>query len=91
MSGPTEHTATLQAIGHRLRAAREQLGLNQDDFADRAGVHRSYVGMLEHGRRDFRISMLYRLAEAANLSVAALLGLEGDDESIGLPASTQPR
>jgi transcriptional regulator with XRE-family HTH domain len=76
MSESAAHTATLQTIGKRLRAAREHLGLNQDDFADRAGLHRAYVGMLENGRKDFRISTLYKLAAALGISAADLLNDE---------------
>ncbi|MBZ9752492.1 helix-turn-helix transcriptional regulator [Deinococcus sp. HMF7604] len=81
MSASTAHTERLRAIGLRLQAARLRLGLNQDDFADRAGVHRSYVGMLENGKKDLRLSMLYRLAEATELTVAELLGFNAAEEA----------
>jgi transcriptional regulator with XRE-family HTH domain len=68
-----EQSDTLVGIGLRIRAVREQRGWNQDEFAHRARVHRSYVTQLENGRKDFRISTLYRLAEALAIPVTDLL------------------
>lgn len=63
----------LQRIGAQIRAGRQRLGLNQDDFADRAGMHRAYIGMIEGGKKDLRISTLYRLAIALDTDVCSLL------------------
>ena len=59
---PHTPDSRLLAIGHRVRDARNRQGWNQDEFADRAGMHRAYIGMIENGRKDFRISTLYRLS-----------------------------
>lgn len=64
---------TLLGIGVRIRAAREGHGWSQDEFAFRAGVHRSYVTQLENGRKDLRISTLYRVADALGVPVVSLL------------------
>lgn len=63
----------LEQVGANIRRYREKLNLNQDDFADRAGMHRAYVGMLENGRKDLRLSTLYRLAGALQVDVRDLL------------------
>lgn len=65
--------ARLMDIGHRVRAARQRHGWNQDEFADHAGLHRAYIGMIENGKKDVRISTLYRLAAALDLPVTDLL------------------
>ncbi|WP_189062754.1 helix-turn-helix domain-containing protein [Deinococcus arenae] len=69
-AGPDE---LLQQVGARVRHYRDELRLNQDDFADRAGMHRAYVGMIENGRKDLRLSTLYRLAEALQVDIRDLL------------------
>lgn len=63
----------LRHIGAQVRAGRQRLGLNQDDFADKAGMHRAYVGMVESGKKDLRVSTLYRLAHALEVDVRSLL------------------
>lgn len=70
---PDTAQARLEEIGRRVRAARLERGWNQDAFADHAGFHRAYVGMIENGKKDLRISTLYRLAEALGVSITTLL------------------
>ncbi|GHF58585.1 transcriptional regulator with XRE-family HTH domain [Deinococcus metalli] len=65
--------ARLEEIGRRVREARIRRGWNQDTFAHNAGIHRAYIGMIENGKKDLRISTVYRLAEALGVPVTALL------------------
>lgn len=37
------------AIGDALRAKREKLGISQEELAERAGVDRTYISILERG------------------------------------------
>jgi len=60
-------------IGQRIRALREKTCLNQDDFADLCGIHRAYVGKVENGRFDFRITTLHRIARGLKTSLSVLL------------------
>jgi transcriptional regulator with XRE-family HTH domain len=60
-------------IGQRIRALREETGLNQDDFADICGIHRAYVGKVENGRFDLRITTLHRIAHALKINLSVLL------------------
>ncbi|MBI5510720.1 MAG: helix-turn-helix transcriptional regulator [Deltaproteobacteria bacterium] len=41
----------LQRFGARVRAGREHLGISQEDLADRAALHRTYLGGVERGER----------------------------------------
>lgn len=71
-----------QQLGERLRKLRLERGLNQDELAHRAHLHRSHVGLLENARRDPQLTTLYRLARALEVTPAELLDLErevGDD------------
>jgi transcriptional regulator with XRE-family HTH domain len=60
-------------LGRRIRTLRLERGLNQDDFADRSGIHRTHVGMLENARLDPKLSTLHRVAGALGLPVSELL------------------
>jgi transcriptional regulator with XRE-family HTH domain len=56
-----------------LRAAREEAGLSQEELADEAGVHRTYVGQLERGEKNVSIDSMEKLASALNRTLPELL------------------
>jgi transcriptional regulator with XRE-family HTH domain len=58
------------AIGQRVRKLRQALGVSQEELAERAGLHRNYVGSVERGERDIGITALGRLARALDVSLA---------------------
>jgi transcriptional regulator with XRE-family HTH domain len=60
-------------FGKRLRALREDRGWSQEEFADRAGLHRTYVSAVERGVRNPTLSVLERLAKALGVSMAELV------------------
>lgn len=60
-------------IGLRIKALREKTGLNQDEFADVCGLHRAYVGKIENGRFDLRITTLHKVAQGLKMDLATLL------------------
>lgn len=45
-----------------LRRLRKAAGLTQEELAERAGVHRTEIGLLEHGKRRPGLEMLVKLA-----------------------------
>jgi transcriptional regulator with XRE-family HTH domain len=51
-------------IGNVLRAKREKLGISQEDLAERAGVDRSYVSILERGLKSPTLETLERICVA---------------------------
>ncbi|MGE8224495.1 MAG: helix-turn-helix domain-containing protein [Stenotrophomonas sp.] len=54
----------------RLRKAR---GLSQEELAEAAGVHRTYVGMIERGEKNVTIYNIERIALALRVSPGSLL------------------
>ncbi len=61
------------ALGQRIRALRRQRGLNQDDFAALAGIHRTHPGKLENAKLDPKLSTLVRIADALELPLRDLI------------------
>jgi transcriptional regulator with XRE-family HTH domain len=64
------------AFGQAVRRIRNSLGLSQEDLADRAHIHRTYIGGIERGERNPTLTMIYRLAEALGVSPSKLLETE---------------
>lgn len=62
-----------QKFGKRLRQLREERGWSQEEFADRAGLHRTYVSAVERGVRNPTLSVLERIAKALGASLEEML------------------
>jgi transcriptional regulator with XRE-family HTH domain len=60
-------------LGDELRKARETAGLTQEEVSFRAGVHRTYVSMLERERKSPTIDVLFRLCDAIGLKASELI------------------
>ncbi len=57
-------------FGAAVRRHRERLGLSQQDFADKAGVHRTYVSSIELGKVQVSIGIAFQLAEALEVPLS---------------------
>jgi transcriptional regulator with XRE-family HTH domain len=66
-------------VGENLRAYRRARGINQEDFADRLGLHRTYLGDIERGERNLSLQKVELFAELLGLEPLSLLtpGLAG--------------
>lgn len=60
-------------LGVNLRRYREGHGLSQEDFADRLGWHRTYVGGIERGERNLSLKALEDLASRIGVDPLDLL------------------
>jgi transcriptional regulator with XRE-family HTH domain len=65
-------TGIEQVFGHVVRKRREQLGLSQEDFADRAGIHRTYISSIELGKVQVSIAIAHKLAVALGSPLSKL-------------------
>lgn len=61
------------AFGQRLRQVRLERGLTQEQLAEAAGVHPTFVSNLERGYRVPSLATLVRLASAMEKTLADLL------------------
>ena len=59
-------------FGASVRGWRNQLGISQEQLAERASLHRTYISDVERGSRNVSLENIERLAEALDISVAAL-------------------
>ena len=60
-------------FGASIRRRRQELGLSQEELADEAGLHRTYVSLLERGLRSASIVTIVKLARALKTTGSELL------------------
>lgn len=62
-----------RTLGAQLRTARTRRQLTQEALAERIGIHPSYLGSIERGRRNVPLDTLCRLAWALRVDPHELL------------------
>jgi transcriptional regulator with XRE-family HTH domain len=55
-------------FGSTLRRIRNECGYSQEELAERAGLHRNYVGGVERGERNVALENIVKLAKALSVS-----------------------
>ncbi len=60
-------------VGLNLKRFRQELGLSQEEFAFKAGLHRTYISGIERGVRNPTILVLETIAAALGVPSAKLL------------------
>jgi transcriptional regulator with XRE-family HTH domain len=61
-----------ELFGLVIRRRRERLGLSQEVFAEKAGVHRTYISSIELGKVQVSIGVAQRLADALGVRLSVL-------------------
>jgi transcriptional regulator with XRE-family HTH domain len=62
-----------EAFAMVIRRHRIRMGLSQEALAEAAGIHHTYVGLVERGKRKPTIEVAERLATALNEKLSALV------------------
>lgn len=62
----------LKEFGLKVQQRRKELSILQEELAYRAGVHRTYIGMIERAERNITLSNLKRLADALQVEIKDL-------------------
>lgn len=61
-----------QSFGLRVRTLRLDAGLSQEQLAEHAGLHRTYVSSLERGQRNVGLDNILKLASALGVPPSSL-------------------
>jgi len=63
----------LLKFGNKVRERRLKLGLSQEELAFRAGVHRTYIGMIERAEKNITLENIEKIAKALKVSLDDLM------------------
>ena len=61
------------ALGREIKKAREVLQQSQEALAFEAGIHRTYVSLIERGKKSPTLAVIVRLATALGIKPSELL------------------
>ena len=66
-------------FGEELKKARKESGLTQEELAARAGLHYTYISLLETNKKSPTLDSLFRLCKALGISAADLIARVEND------------
>ena len=66
----------LVKFGNKVRERRVKLGLSQEELAHRAGMHRTYIGMIERAEKNITLENIQKISEALKMPLNKLMDLE---------------
>jgi len=59
-------------FGKKIREERLKIGLSQEALAFKAGLHRTYIGMIERGEKNITLLNIYKLSKALEIDIYKL-------------------
>lgn len=69
----TKKPSTLVKFGHAVRDERNRAGLSQEKLAELAGVHRTYVGMIERAEKNITLLNLEKIAKGLGVPMSRIV------------------
>ena len=63
---------TLVKFGKKVREVRQELGISQEELAGRAGIHRTYIGMVERAEKNITLLNIEKIAKALGTTLREL-------------------
>jgi transcriptional regulator with XRE-family HTH domain len=67
------HEQILQIFAHNVQQLRKSKGISQEKLAELAGLHRTYIGMIERSEKNITLINMQKIASALDTKVADLL------------------
>ncbi|MDM3871813.1 helix-turn-helix transcriptional regulator [Porticoccus sp. W117] len=63
----------LATLATNIKRLRKEQGLSQEKLAERAGLHRTFISLIERSGRNATLGVIEAIANALEVSVYALL------------------
>lgn len=66
-----QNTVLIQ-FGNKIREERRKQHLSQEKLAEKAGLHRTYIGMIERAEKNITLENIHRICKALGLNLSEL-------------------
>jgi len=63
----------VRKVGRRIRELRQKRGWSQEELAEEANLHRTYIGQVERGEKSIGVRNLVRIARALGVGANSIL------------------
>jgi len=60
-------------LGQKIRKLRTAKGWSQEEFADRCGIQRAHMSLIERGKQNLTLATLESLCQVLGISVSGIL------------------
>ena len=70
----------LKRFGQRVRNERLKRSFSQEKLAEKASLHRTYIGMIERAEKNITLINIEKIANALEISIEELLKESGKNE-----------
>ena len=62
----------VQVFGANVKRYRQKMGVSQEAFAEKCGLHRTYISAIECNRRSISLENIQRIADALGVETYKL-------------------
>lgn len=70
-----------EILAQNVRRIRKSTGLSQEELADRAGLHRTYISSIERAERNVSLENIFLLAKGLGVEPGTLLKPAEDEDA----------
>ena len=74
----------IKVFGDNLKKHRKAMGISQEAFADKCGMHRTYISAIEREKRSIALDNVQKIANALEIETYLLFIAEAEKKKGGL-------
>ena len=63
----------LERFGQNVQRIRKERNISQEKLAELAGLHRTYIGMIERAEKNITLCNIEKVAKALNVKISELV------------------
>ncbi len=67
-------------MGQRIQQLRKEKGLTQENLSLESDISRSHIAMIEAGKRDVTISLMFKISRALGVTLADIFSFDDLDK-----------
>jgi len=72
----------VDSLGRNIKAERYRRGFSQEKLAEKTGLHRTYIGVIERGEKNITIRNCCKIADALNIRLSDLIRMSEDGVAV---------